>query len=52
MDNKILEYKKILNLNIYAIARKTDDFSGTLIRKHPGSLHQQSYRRQTHGIRN
>ena len=45
MDNKILEYKRILNLNVYAIGRKTDDFSGLLRREYPGCLYQQCFGR-------
>ena len=40
MDNKLLEYKKILNLNVYALGRTKESFEGKFSREFQRNLPQ------------
>lgn len=33
MESKIFEYKKILDLNVYALSKKDQEFKGKIIRR-------------------
>ena len=48
MDSKIFEYKKILDLNVYALSKKDQDIKGGLTRRSTGYLPQQYPSCKTH----
>lgn len=42
MDNKIAKYKRVLNVNIYAIANESETFEGLIRRTPKGYIYKKS----------